>query len=478
MKSSSSITANVIWPSAGFSTIKKITIALVSGRTVRSDLVHKASVSKSAMNNALPIMRNLQIVQSEGYRKTSLKLTEDGEELATALKNNNEDGLNLIGERLLNNSPVLKSAKSRLVQNPQINLEILGHQLAEEFGMRWDHSGTYRNVGQHSKSILMNFGAIPRTGMRSSNGGYIVPNRTTLVPSTSAEMIFDFIKKLDREQAKPIVGSLEPSSTKTYRLGRFKSLIDLDLVESPLGDKCFRLTESGLRLKRAIQNGEESRVFAEIIFEFQPSKEVILILSNAKQTFNSTEIGNNIAEYNGANWGKETSRQEGLRFLSWLRTAGIAQQNHEPGKYRITLAPVLFSVSYVSKVVPPLEVKKIEMPEPPLQLIVKDHFVMDEREMIKELDRFLIKAGEILHTNPNESEIGDYFAETGRILNAIVEIAEKEKKQEWLAIHLRDLTEIVLRLNNLEMLEEMVTFAYLWKKVLKENDDYYSRTPG
>jgi len=345
-ESSRSLFRSVIWPFTSFATVIKVVDGV--GRSgpegiSKERLGELLKLSRSSINNALPITESLGFLEVSGYRKSTLRLLPEGRMLQSALAKGDIQGLRQLGQLSIAKSPVLERAYAALFQDPDMSSEELARRVAEELGKKWATATSYRGVGRSVVNILTGLQLIPagRT-RRVVRWRSTMPNLNALVPSATADGLFRYAVQLDSHDMRAIAQPEDAPRKKWSIMDQFRSLIDLGLAV-PDGEMRFRLSPIGARIKTAIREGNQEefgRLFSSVLLAHPVCRAVINHLIDRGSSVGWREIGEEVRKINGRDWRENTTRIAGLRFLSWLKVSGIAKPNHESGKFGISLPQV------------------------------------------------------------------------------------------------------------------------------------------
>jgi len=332
----------VVFPIVKFEHLKKILLTLLdnNGKGMsREELSRKTNLGKSLLSNSIPILKELELINSFGSVKGDLlHLTPNGELLAICLKKDDKVILKDLTQNVLNKSKVLRKAYLLLISNINLTPYELGVKLAEEFGKKWDTRSTYGAVGRSCIEILRGFGLIDYKIKRGKQHRFKVRDYR-LIPTASANKIFSILSRIDN------IVEIPSEIIKTQKeQEQFKTLVDLKLVEN-IGNRTFRLSELGRKLKREIENGNGSEVFRDAILRHKPSVDAIAKLKE-KGVFNWKVVGEVIEEINEEQYKEVTRNDYGKKFLSWLKRANIVEEVSR-GKYRIRKSCFCEHVFYI-----------------------------------------------------------------------------------------------------------------------------------
>jgi len=319
----------VVFPLVKFEHLKKILITLLDSSDKylsREELSKRAGLSLSLLSNCLPILKELGLIKSNGVRKDYLTLTPDGVVLATCLKNDDNDTLKELAQRLIAKSKVLQKAYFMLVSNKNITPLELGIKIAEEFDKKWDSRSTYGAVGRACIDILRGLNLIDHN-LKTRGKRYYGLQEDKLMPTASANKIFSMLRRIQGEVSISDVASTPKEKEE------FKTLIALNLVER-LNGTIFKLSVIGERLKKEIENnGRSSDVFKEVILNHKLSLVAIEKLREVG-VFDWKTVGNVIEQINGEKYKDSTKKGYGTKFLTWLKKSNLVEEVSH-GKYRL-----------------------------------------------------------------------------------------------------------------------------------------------
>ncbi len=316
---------------------KTLELLLEFGKLNRGELIEKIELGPSVVANNLPILKELKLIEYFGYRDSNIALTDYGKDFIYSLqgfenKKLKKDVFNdFVLNHILINSKALTEAYIILRGQNNITFNKLGHRIAEASGKKWVHEASYTHVGRSSVDYLRGFvliNGLKGTVMRKRK-------RQGFRPSLGVNSIVNKIKTYSTNRSYPIYSNYDKVGVKSRRLSDANLLSDLNLIRRTDGLN-YKLTSLGLKLKKAIDTPDESRVFREIILRNGDVSRVFDNIRNFNGKFGWKDIGEILEEYNDAQWGNVTLRVYGTKFLSWLKLAGLVEENHERGKYIIS----------------------------------------------------------------------------------------------------------------------------------------------
>jgi|GEM_PF-4648050 hypothetical protein len=318
----------VVFPiQVNFRNIKKVLLTILGRNREgihKEELQKETGLSTGVLANTIPIMKELKLISSYRVKRGSIRLTREGEILAVHLKSDDKTAIKNEAKSLLNNSAVLSKAYSILRSYQDITPLELGKKLAEEFNKTWDTDFTYNAVGRSCIDILSGFYLVDRA--RYFRRDYS-RREDKFIPFASANKILELLQKINSE-INPSIDLKTPKEKE-----EFKSLIDLNLVEKA-DDGKFKLTESGVKLRKEIgNNGECKRIFREVILKHTPTIKIMEKLKNV-EVINLWKVGDTIEEINEEKYAEITKKGYGSKFLSWLKKADVVEEIGR-GKYCI-----------------------------------------------------------------------------------------------------------------------------------------------
>jgi len=295
-----------------------------------------SKMGKSTLSNTLPIMREMGIIYAEGKRKPKYRITSDGERLLRAVDANEMDELRRIGSTLIERSEILNETYYLVKNRGQSSPEEMGHLIAERLNIKWKGEITYKNVGRTCLSILAGFGLAKYKPKRTRGKKYGIEQHSKLVPLTHMNQITILLKCFDVDKVIDFDAQLLSKKEKERMMAKFKALIDLDLVKH-IDNKVFGLSEHGIELKNSKDEDEERNQFRKILMRYKPLADFVEFLVNKNRKWSAIEMGKEIEEYNETVGQVDSTRKfYGGNLISWLKKAGIIEENDEWGKYRIT----------------------------------------------------------------------------------------------------------------------------------------------
>lgn len=296
----------------------------------RSTLAERLDISKSVLNNALPLMSEMGLVESNGYKRAHLALTEDGRCLLHFKRGNELNKIQKLGARVIERSPVLKVAHRLVRQDGGLNSVALGKEIGFLLGKNWTHPNTYRGVGRTCLDVLAGLELIHYKPLRRRGRDIGTRRLDIFTPTASATRMFfmisqfRFIPVLSMDKATQGL----PSGSRNHYIMDFRNLVDLGLVEEDESGG-FVLSKTGSRLL----DSEDKTILGDVILEHPPAREIIRITLRDGPSFDILTLGAAIQDFNDADWKDTTKRSYGKKFLSWLKASNLITKGSLRGKY-------------------------------------------------------------------------------------------------------------------------------------------------
>ena len=337
----------VTCPMTNFSTIKEILLTLESEHDLKiKTLAEFTKKSVSAINNALPIMRELKLVRTTGRttgrgNQGKIILLKDGERLVFFLKaNDNEKIKEFAQKELLQKSKILLESYEILKDDPEISSEKLGRLLNSKFekSTKWKLDVTYRNVGRTCMYILEGFQLIEyKGGHGRGRKKFRGKQRNVLLPYMTADKIFDLLRKFKEEGTWHFTNLNQSPSERVRTLGYASTLVDLGITRYiDTKNYILQLTQDGMKLKNTINDRERREIFQDILLKNHHVVEIIRMIKELNREVGYMDVGEIVQKYNDTDWAPLTIRGYGIKILSWLRESDILEKNGEYGKYHIS----------------------------------------------------------------------------------------------------------------------------------------------
>lgn len=337
----------VTCPMTNFFTIKDILLTLESEHDLKiKTLAEFTKKSVSAINNALPIMRELKLVRTTGRTtgrgdQGKIILLKDGERLVFFLKaNDNEKIKEFAQKELLQKSKILSESYEILKDDPEISSEKLGRLINSKFekSTKWKLDVTYRNVGRTCMYILEGFQLIEyKGGHGRGKKKFRGKQRNVLLPYMTADKIFDLLKKFKEGNTWHFTNLDQSPSERVRAIGYASTLVDLGIT-SYIDTKNYilQLTQDGIKLKNTINDRERREIFQDILLKNHHLVVVIRMIKELDREVGYLDIGEILQKYNDTDWAYLTKRGYGIKVLNWLKEADILEKNGEYGKYHIS----------------------------------------------------------------------------------------------------------------------------------------------
>jgi len=342
---------DVTFPYAKAKHIESLILTLDSiGKSNREKTANEMKVSLSILSNLIPILEELGIVDIP--QRGHITLTEIGKQIAKAIKDKDEKRLQKLFEKVLQNSEVLSFALNILKINHKIDGLQLGYKIADKFKKEWQSEAVYRLVGNSCIDILMYFNLIEgRYITRGSKSGYGIQDQDSLRPTASSRNIFKLMTLMNPNSPTDL--NQIPDSKKQRFVMHFKMLIDLVIVEH-IDDRKFKFSEMGKELYDNLNNERRHEIFRKLLFTNQPAVKAMIKLVENDSLIDNVEVANALQEINNANWTYNTKRPYGLKFLTWLREAGLVQRS-----IARKFVPTELMISELRKIKPNIKVPEL-----------------------------------------------------------------------------------------------------------------------
>lgn len=318
----------VALPMGNFDRGREILEAIKESKGITRDEIHDTKgLGKSVISNNVTILKDLDLVVALGYRKRQLNITDRGIMLLSLLQDESNRGkLKEFSDSIIIHSKSLLFTYMLIKNRGRIEYNELGHLIAKEFTIKWENELTYTLVGRSAVSYLVGIGLIEEydVGRKRKPTGFR--------PMVTATIIIKTVKKYSMNNPQPIYTNLDNRNLKSRRKTEATMLVELGLIRN-VGGANHKLTPMGKKLKNVINKPDEGKVFREVILMNSHVQNILKILRDKYEKIGWMEISNVLERYNEAKWGVNTQKWFGTKFLSWLKLAGIAEPNHEYGKF-------------------------------------------------------------------------------------------------------------------------------------------------
>ena len=257
--------------------------------------------------------------------KSSISLTEQGQNLGRALASKNlEDKRNILKELVLKNR-VLEFVYSLITEKKIMKNREIGQKISMQFNKNWKHELSYARYGTNCGDILAAAGLgdyvngiYSLAKIESSGGG---GGDETSAPYLGFEKILKILKALVAKEKN--VDELENDiGTKKERLSsELKNCIDLNIVKK--SGEMFSITALGRDLINPINKKEiQKNLFAEIMRKSPYAKIIEIVVQNPG--VDRRKIGDVVDHELKKGGGDSTRYDMGKKFADWLNAAGIS----------------------------------------------------------------------------------------------------------------------------------------------------------
>lgn len=254
--------------------------------------------------------------------KSTILLTQDGQNLGRALVSKNLEEQRKILKELVLKNPILEFVYSLIKEKKIMKNREIGQKVSTQFNKNWKHEQSYARYGTNCGDILSASGLGDYL-----NGIYSIAKieSSDITEGTSSPYLrFDKILKIMSAlsaKEKTLDDLTSTLNTKKERLSyELKNCIDLNLVKKS-GD-IFSSTTVGRNLINPVNTKEiQKNLFAEVLRKSPYSRVIEIIEKN--DGIDRRKIGDILSHELKKEAGEGTRYDIGKKFADWLGAAGI-----------------------------------------------------------------------------------------------------------------------------------------------------------